>query len=166
MDFILLTPEQNYKISGSNRVKAHLKSGVVEILDGHQFLIGLIENNLIVAESLGDIKKEQFFVVQDAIFIVSDQSFESNNLKLPTTVYVYAKTFVELEKTTQRETFLKYYESKKQEFEQELAQKAKNNGDNVVELNLVLNSKALLLKEEVEFLQSVLFISEKIAQMA
>lgn len=161
MDFILLTPEQNYKISNPARIKAHLKNGVVEILDGHQFLMGLIENNLIVVESTDEIKKEQFFVVQDAIFIVSNRGFGNEAAKLPTTIYVYAKTFLEIKKGASRDTFTSYYENKKAEFEQELAHTVKDN-NRAPELGLVLNSKALLLKEELEFFRNVVLISEKI----
>lgn len=163
MDFILLTPERNYTISNSLRVKAHLKNGLVEILDKHQFLMGLIENNLIEVESAGDQKMNQFFVVQDAIFIVSDTSFGIKSLKSSTTIYVYAKSFIELKKTTSREFLLSHYESKKSEFELELNRLTDNN--RIKELSLVLSSKALLLKEEVEFFRNVLLIGEKINLM-
>ena len=165
MDFILLTPEQHYTILKPIRVKAYLKNGVVEILDGHQFLMGLIENNLIFVESFEETKKEQFFVVQDAIFIVSDQGMDPNDVEKRTTVYVYAKTLLELKKDIPRETFIKYYENKKNEFEQELTKMSTNNKDKVLEMNLVLNSKALLLKEELEFFRNVLTISERLNQI-
>ena len=161
MDFILLTPECNYVISDLIRIKACLKNGTVEVLDKHQFLIGLIENNLIEIESKEETKQPRFFVVQDAIFIVADANLGLEGLKSSTVVYVYAKTFLEILKGTSIEKFSLCYENKKKEFDQEILQ-IKNSS--TAELNLVLNSRALLLKEEVEFYSKVLQISKKVCQ--
>lgn len=161
MDFILLTPERNYVISDLIRIKACLKNGAVEVLDKHQFLMGLIENNLIEIESKEETKLSRFFVVQDAIFIVADANLGLERSKSSTVVYVYAKTFIEILKSTSIETFSLYYENKKKEFDQEILQL---NSNSTTELNLVLNSRALLLKEEVEFFYKVLQISKKIGQ--
>jgi F0F1-type ATP synthase epsilon subunit len=161
MDFILLTPERNYVISDLIRIKASLKNGAVEVLDKHQFLMGLIENNLIEIESKEEAKQARFFVVQDAIFIVADAHLGLKESKNSTVVYVYAKTFIEILKNTSIETFSLYYENKKKEFDQEILQL---NNNSTAELNLVLNSRALLLKEEVEFYFKVLQISKKVCQ--
>ena len=52
MEFILLTPERNYQILNVLKVKGYLKHGIVEVFDKHQFLMGLIENNLIEMNAL------------------------------------------------------------------------------------------------------------------
>jgi hypothetical protein len=159
MEFILLTPERNYQVQNVSRVKGHLKNGIVEVFDKHQFLMGLIENNLIEIETIGENELKKFFVLQDGIFIVSETNLGSLKSKTPTTVYAYAKTFFEIKKGTSIEELSKNYEEKKQELDQEIL---KLNIEGNESINYLLNAKALLLKQEVEFFRSIIKIYEKV----
>lgn len=159
MEFILLTPERNYQILNVLKVKGYLKNGIVEVFDKHQFLMGLIENNLIEIETIGETELKKFFVLQDGIFIVSETNLGGLKGKTPTTVYAYAKTFFEIKKTTSIEELSKNYEEKRQELDQELVKL--NIGKNEP-INYLLNAKALLLKQEVEFFRNIIKISEKL----
>jgi hypothetical protein len=141
------------------RIKASLKNGAIEVLDKHQFLVGLIENNLIEIESNEEAKRSRFFVVQNGIFIVANANLGLKNSENSTVVYVYAKTFIEIFKNASTEAFSVYYENKKKEFAQEILQL---NSNSTAEFNLVLNSRALLLKEEIDFYFKVLQISKKV----
>ena len=161
MEFILLTSESTFLISNAIKVKGHLKSGLVEIFDKHQYLMGLIENNLVEIESAIDStsmqKREHFFVLQDGIFIVSNAKLENENKKTPTTVYVYAKAFYEIDPLNSCEQLVIDYEKKKHELTFELEKNEEKNNSSL--LNLVLTSKILLLKEEIEFLRNAVIIS-------
>lgn len=159
MEFVLLTPERNFQILNVSRVKGYLKNGIVEVFDKHQFLMGLIENNLIEIETAGENELKKFFVLQDGIFIVSETNLGDLKVKTPTTVYAYAKTFFEIKKNTSVEDLAIKYEQKKGEFDQEIFKLSSGNNE---QINYLLNAKALLLKEEVEFYRNIIKICEKV----
>lgn len=159
MEFILLTPERNFQIFNVSKVKGHLKNGIVEVFDKHQFLMGLIENNLVEIETIGENNFKNYFVLQDAIFIVSETNLENLKTKTATTVYAYAKTFFEIKKNTSLEELSRKYEDKRKELDQEIL---KLNIEENGQINYLLNAKALLLKEEVEFFRNIIKICEKV----
>lgn len=159
MEFRLLTSECAYTISNVRKVKGFLSNGIVEVFDRHQDLMGLIENNLVEIELNLENTVKEFFALQNGIFIVCSTPLSSNNTKSETIVYAYAKSFLKLEKNTSLEALLEKYEHKKFLLNAELQKLNKNNMDS---LDLIVNSKALLLKEETEFIQNTLVIAKKL----
>ena len=78
MLFLLATPEYNNVQSNATKVKVHLRTGIAEILDNHQDLMGKVENNIVEIETNFENKAEKFvFVLQDAVFIVSNKGLDA-----------------------------------------------------------------------------------------
>ena len=156
MHFLLATPEYNNAQSNTTKVRVHLRNGIAEIFEQHQDLMGKVENNLIEIETNFENKIEKFlFVLQDAVFIVSNQGLDGNSESKGTGVYVYAKKVREINKSISIEDFSKQYEQKKAELDIEIEKlNSKQNGSN----DLILSSKVLLLQEDVVFLEKSLAI--------
>jgi len=153
MLFLLATPEYNNVQSNTTKVRVHLRTGIAEIFDQHQDLMGKVENNIVEVETNFENKFEKFiFVLQDAVFIVSNQGFDANNNtevnEKQTSIYVYAKKVLEINSKTSVESIANEYEAKKSELNAELE---KQDGE-------VSNSKILLLQEDTEFLKKSLSI--------
>jgi F0F1-type ATP synthase epsilon subunit len=159
MFFLLVTPEYNSIQSNITKVRVSLKNGIAEIFDQHQDLMGRVDNNIIEIESLSENKVERStFVLQDAVFIVSNQGLDKNAETKSTTVYVYAKNGREISSLLAIDSLQAEYEKKNAEWvtetqkaEQEAAGGAKK----------VLTAKNLLLKDEVAFLKKVLVVAKQ-----
>ena len=146
MLFLLATPEYNNIQSNTTKVKVHLRNGVAEILEQHQDLMGKVENNLLEIETNFENRLEKLlFVLQDAVFIVSNKGLETNIESKGTGVYVYARRVKQITSNTSIEESVKQYDLKALELEKETA---KLEGS---ENKSILNSRIFLLKEEVEF---------------
>jgi hypothetical protein len=79
MLFLLATPEYNNIQSNTTKVKVHLRNGVAEILEQHQDLMGKVENNLLEIETNFENRLEKLlFVLQDAVFIVSNKGLDAD----------------------------------------------------------------------------------------
>jgi Fe-S cluster assembly iron-binding protein IscA len=108
MLFLLATPEYNNVQSNTTKVRVHLRSGIAEIFEQHQDLMGKVDNNIVEIETNFENKLEKiWFVLQDAVFIVSNQkdtdsAFESEG----TGVYVYAKRVKEINSSVSIDNFL------------------------------------------------------------
>jgi hypothetical protein len=153
MLFLLATPEYNNTQSNTTKVKVHLRNGVAEILDQHQDLMGKVENNLLEIETNFENKIEKLlFVLQDAVFIVSNKGLETNIESKRTGVYVYAKRVREITSSTSVEEIIKQYDLKNSQLETELA-KVDTEGKSTK-----TTSKIFLLQEEVEFLKKVVTV--------
>ena len=153
MLFLLATPEYNNTQSNTTKVKVHLRNGVAEILDQHQDLMGKVENNLLEIETNFENKLEKLlFVLQDAVFIVSNKGLETNIDSKGTGVYVYAKRVREITSSTSIDEVVKQYDQKNQQLEIEVAKLATEGS------STKLNSKIFLLTEEVEFLKKVVTV--------
>ena len=153
MLFLLATSEYNNVQLNTTKVRVHLRNGVAEIFNQHQDLMGKVENNLVEIETNFENKIERFsFILQDAVFIVSNQGLEGTLDYKGTGVYVYAKKVREVTSNLSIDEISKQYEQKKIELETEL-EKLNDTPD-----NKALNSKILLLKEDVEFLRRSLTI--------
>lgn len=151
MLFLLATPEYNNVQSNTTKVRVHLRTGIAEIFDQHQDLMGKVENNIVEVETNFENKFEKFiFVLQDAVFIVSNQGFDTTteDQDKQTSVYVYAKKVLEVNSKTSIEGITSEYEAKKLELEAELEKQDSQ----------VSNSKILLLQEDTEFLKKSLAI--------
>jgi hypothetical protein len=167
MFFLLATPDFTKIHSNTTRVKVYLRNGVAEIFDQHQDLIGRIENDLLEIETNFENKVEKFaYILQDGVFIVSTKGLKSNDNK-ETEVYLYARKVREINQNTSLEEIQKVYEEKNQllalEFEKMKVLKLENeNGEeNSKNKLLALNSKTLLLEQEVEFLKKTTIIIKK-----
>ena len=152
MLFLLATPEYNNVQSNTTKVRVHLRTGIAEILDNHQDLMGKVENNIVEIETNFENKSEKFlFVLQDAVFIVSNKGLDKNAEEKDTSIYIYAKKAREITSTTSIDEISKQYDEKKLELENELA-KITEKSDKAI------NSRILLLQEDTEFLQKSLSI--------
>ena len=153
MLFFLATPEYNNIQSNTTKVKVHLRNGVAEILDQHQDLMGKVENNLLEIETNFENKLEKLlFVLQDAVFIVSNKGLETNIESKGTGVYVYAKRVREITSSTSIDEVVKQYDLKNAQLEAEVAKLATEGS------STKLTSKIFLLTEEVEFLKKVVTV--------
>jgi F0F1-type ATP synthase epsilon subunit len=97
MLFLLATPEYSNLQSNTTKVKVHLRSGVAEIFEQHQDLMGKVENNIVEIETNFENKFEKsLFILQDAVFVVSNQGLDTTAETKGTGVYVYAKKVKEI----------------------------------------------------------------------
>jgi hypothetical protein len=153
MLFLLATPEYSNLQSNTTKVKVHLRSGVAEIFEQHQDLMGKVENNIIEIETNFENKFEKsLFILQDAVFVFSNQGLDTTAETKGTGVYVYAKKVKEITSTISVDDVTKQYEQKVAELEVENQKLAGDANDKVI------NSKIFLLKDEVEFLKKVVTI--------
>ena len=154
MLFLLATPEYNNIQSNTTKVRVHLRNGVAEIFDQHQDLMGKIDNNILEVETNFENKIEKLlFVLQDAVFIVSNQGLDVNSYNKGTGIYVYAKKVKEITSSVSVDEVSKEYEDKKTSLEME---NQKLGSDE--EENKAINSKIFVLKDEVEFLEKVVTV--------
>lgn len=153
MLFLLATPEYNNVQSNTTKVKVHLRSGVAEIFEQHRDLMGKIDNNIVEIETNFENKLEKiWFVLQDAVFIVSNEKTVENT---GTGVYVYAKRVKEINSGISLDELSKQYDQKVSLLERE---KQLLNEQNIDLKDSTKNSKVLLIQEEVEFLQKVISV--------
>jgi hypothetical protein len=154
MLFLLATPEYSNLQSNTTKVKVHLRSGVAEIFEQHQDLMGKVENNIIEIETNFENKFEKsLFILQDAVFVVSNQGLDTTAETKGTGVYVYAKKVKEITSAISVDEVTKQYEQKLVELETENQKLATAEGN-----EKVINSKIFLLKDEAEFLKKVVTI--------
>jgi F0F1-type ATP synthase epsilon subunit len=154
MLFLLATPEYSNLQSNTTKVKVHLRSGVAEIFEQHQDLMGKVENNIVEIETNFENKFEKsLFILQDAVFVVSNQGLDTTAETKGTGVYVYAKKVKEINSSISIDEVTKQYEQKIVELESENQKLATADGN-----EKVINSKIFLLKDEVEFLKKVVTI--------
>ncbi len=159
MLFLLATPEYNNVQSNTTKVKVHLRNGVAEIYEQHQDLMGKVENNIVEIETNFENKIEKLlFVLQDAVFVVSNKGLEEKSEQKGTGVYIYAKRAREITSNLSFEEVSKQYEIKKLELEKEIAKLTEKQSESEKSLNSVVSSKVLLLEEDVEFFKKVLQI--------
>ena len=155
MLFLLATPEYNNVQSNATKVKVHLRTGIAEILDNHQDLMGKVENNIVEIETNFENKIEKTsFVLQDAVFIVSNEQAENTDTD-GTGVYVYAKRVKEITSDLSIDDISTQYDEKLVAFETE---KQKISIENKDSLDQNLNAKLFVLKEELDFLKKVVTV--------
>ena len=154
MLFLLATPEYNNVQSNTTKVRVHLRSGIAEIFEQHQDLMGKVDNNIVEIETNFENKIEKTkFILQDAVFIVSNQ--QEGTEEEGTGVYVYAKRVREITPSLSLDEISKQYDEKLQAFESE---KQKLAADNIEPLDQNLNAKLFVLKDEVDFLKKVVSV--------
>jgi len=156
MLFLLATPEYTNVQSNTTKVKVHLRNGIAEVFDQHQDLMGRIDNNLVEIETNFENRLEKsLFVLQDAVFIVSNKGLDTAAETQLTSVYVYAKRAKEIGSNLSIEELSKQYEQKNTELENETLKLSAQNAD---PLDKVINAKIFVLKDEVTFLKKVVTI--------
>jgi len=156
MLFLLTGPEYSNIQSNTTKVKVHLRNGIAEILDQHQDLMGRVDNNILEIETNFENKLEKFFfIVQDAVFVVSNKGLETNVNFKGTSVYVYAKNVRQITSTTSVEEMNKQYDQKNIELEKEI------NKLNTAPAT-TSNTRILLIKDEAEFLRRVVNIVKEL----
>ena len=162
MLFFLATSDYNYTQSNTTKIRVHLSSGVAEIYDQHQDLMGKIDNDIVEIETNFDNKIEKAkFLVQQAVFVVSTKnSISANPTSTDTAVYVYAKNVKEINSKLSIDDISKDYEIKKERLEEE-AESIREVGDDPDSYDLVLNTKYSLLKEEVAFLKKLILVAKE-----
>ena len=120
MLFFLATPEYNQVQSNTTKIKVHLSTGIAEILEQHQDLMGKIDNDIVEIETNFDNKLEKTkYLVQEGIFVVSTKNSISvtTPVSTETGVYIYAKRVKEISSKTSLEQISKEYDSKKERLE-------------------------------------------------
>ena len=158
MLFLLATPEYSNVQSNTTKVRVHLRSGIAEIFEQHQDLMGKIDNNIVEIETNFENKLEKiWFVLQDAVFIVSNQkgSSESAFESEGTGVYVYAKRVREINSKVSMDELTAQYDTKVSLFE---AEKQKLADQNIEVSDQTNNSKLMIIQEELDFLKKVMSV--------
>lgn len=156
MLFFLATPEYKNEQANTTRVKVHLRNGVAEIYEQHQDLMGKVENNLIEIETTFENKLERsVFVLQEAVFVVSNKGLDGNSDDPQTKIYVYARRAQEIGPNLSIDKLKAEYEQKSAVLKEEIRKLEEKKID---PLKKIINSKAILLKEDLEFISSTLMI--------
>ena len=109
-----------------------------------------------MSESIENKLEKIWFVLQDAVFIVSNKkdknsAFESEG----TGVYVYAKRVKEINSSVSMEELSKQYEDKLTLFE---AEKQSLVDQNIDINDQTSNSKLMVIKDEVDFFKKVMAV--------
>ena len=159
MLFLLATPEYNNVQSNTTKVRVHLRSGIAEIFEQHQDLMGKVDNNIVEIETNFENKLEKiWFVLQDAVFIVSNQKGDSAASAFEnegTGVYIYAKRVKEINSSVSMEDLSKQYDEKVSLFE---AEKQKLVDENIDVSDETSNSKLMVIKDEIDFIKKVMAV--------
>jgi F0F1-type ATP synthase epsilon subunit len=160
MLFLLATPEYTNVQSNTTKVKVHLRNGIAEVFDQHQDLMGRIDNNLVEIETNFENRLEKIlFVLQDAVFVVSNKGLDPNADVKGTSIYVYAKRAKEIGSSVSLEDLSKQYQQKQTELENETL---KLTAPGVSPTDFAINSKIFMLREEALFLKKVVQIVKEL----
>jgi F0F1-type ATP synthase epsilon subunit len=155
MQFSLATPEDSKKILANvNKVKVHLTTGIVEILDKHQDLLGKVGIDILEIENKEENKNETLkFILQDALVIVSNKGLNPEIVS-QTGVYIFAKRVLELGTNLSLDEFSKKIDQKMSQIDLERQKLADGNLGN--ENKAKIKTRLILLEEELVFDKKVL----------
>lgn len=161
MQFSLATPEDNKKLlSNATKVKAHLTTGIVEILDKHQDLLGKVSLDIIEIENNDENKNEKLrFVLQDGLVIVSNKGLSSDTIS-NTGVYVFAKRVLELNSSLSIEDFVKKIEQKttKLDFDKQVLSDPSSTNSTLSKVK----TRILMLEDEIAFDKKILTLLKEL----
>ncbi len=160
MFFTLATPESLYVEPTCSKVKAVLTSGLVEIYEGHQDLIGKIHNGLLSLKIVNlnneDISKN--YLLQDGVFVVSNQGLDNENDEVKTTsIYVYARRLLEISKELDLADLATRLQEKQLELDNEI-EKLKEITDFSEDIEIT-SSKIIIIKSDLSFLEKAYFLA-------
>lgn len=168
MLFFLATPESSIIETKTSKIRVHLSSGVAEVFENHQDLMGKIDNDFIEFETNFDNKSEiGKYLLHLGVFVVSTKnSIIKEPKSTETAVYVYAKRVFEISSKNKSslDSISKEYETKKillEEEEQKEAEKAEQK-PGVIPESININSNLFLLKEEVNFLKKIIVVMKEV----
>ena len=155
MLFFLATPESSIIQTKTTKIRVHLSSGIAEILEEHQDLMGRIDNDVVEFELNSDNKVE----------ISKKNAISATSQGPETAVYVYGKRIFEINSKTKSllDEISKEFESKLNLLQQEEQkmnddQNKKETNDISASYELVKTSNFLLLRQEVDFLRKVITV--------
>ena len=121
--------------------------------------MGKVDNNIVEIETNFENKLEKiWFVLQDAVFIVSNQKGDSAASAFEnegTGVYIYAKRVKEINSSVSMEELSKQYDEKVSLFE---AEKQKLVDENIDVSDETSNSKLMVIKDEIDFIKKVMAV--------
>lgn len=154
--FISATEYSNIQ-QNTTKVNVHLRGGIAQVLDQHQDLMGLVEDDIVEVETFFENRVEKLsFAVQNGVFIISNKGLGADREKNKTAVYVYAKRVQELNAKLSVEATLKEYEKVSKEVEilrKKLALDDKNSA---------LKAETLLAEDDAKFLLRLMAIIKKL----
>lgn len=126
MHFHLATPQEVKKILFNvSKLKIYLTTGIIEVLDKHQDLLGKIGVDLLEVDVNEDTKSEKLkFVIQTGVVVVSNkgippETFPPQASNIITTTYIYGKRIVEITSNLSIEEFSKNIEQNSLKLESE-----------------------------------------------
>ncbi|MBC7556674.1 MAG: hypothetical protein H7195_06900, partial [Chryseobacterium sp.] len=132
MFFQVTNLDENNVQTNTTKIRANLRNGVTEFLEGHTDMLGRIDNDIVLTESIVEgrtIKKE--FLIQSGVLIVSNGGLNPEAPK-GTYVLVHSKEIVELTGTIDEKKLndlVIKLEKKTLELEKELAKINMSLGD-------------------------------------
>jgi F0F1-type ATP synthase epsilon subunit len=161
MQFSLATPEDSKKIlSNASKVKIHLTTGIIEILDKHQDLLGKVGIDLLEIENSEDNKIEKIkFILQDALVIVSNKGLNIDTIS-ETGVYIFAKRVLELTSGLSIEEFSRKVEQKSIKLDSE--KQALADANNEIGKVEKIKTRMFMLEDELEFDKKVVSLLKEI----
>lgn len=145
--YISISSDQGIEIQPNCfSIKLALTSGQCEILPMHLPLVGSIDTGLVEMETINSMneKIKKSYLLQDAIVVVSNSIEEEASR-----VYVYARKMMEISKDLLIEELTKNLQDKKGSLEFELTSLKENQMNE----NSLTNSKIIILKSEIVFLE-------------
>jgi hypothetical protein len=150
MQFFLTSPDYNKTQTNVTKVRVSLKTGIAEILENHQNLMGKVENNVVEIETNFEGRVEKFlFVLQDGVFIVSNDGLDPKAVESrgsgETIIYLYSSRAVEVNSSTPVENLIKEEEQKRETVEKESTKKPQGK-----------SSKTLLVEADILFLEKAI----------
>ena len=158
MLFFLSAAEYNNVQNNTTKVKVHLNGGIAEILEQHQDLMGRIDNNIIEIETFFENRVEKLlFILQDAVFVVSNKGLDSKEEEKGTFVAVLGDKSREITESVTAASIASEIERSKASITNETALYNAMIGQPVA---VSINSKIYLLQQELSFLERMSFIVE------
>jgi hypothetical protein len=151
------------------KVKLHLTSGLAEVLNNHEEMVGEIRKNFVEIETSSEgtgLKNEKFlYFIQEGAFIITKQ-VNQMGLPIPSgekTLYLYAKHIVEIESKNSTlinsiEKILKekkeLLEKTKLNLQEEESEKSRlpNNGKKIIEIQIKQ------INEDIAFFEKALLL--------
>lgn len=157
--YISISSDQGIEIQPNCfSIKLALTSGQCEILPMHLPLVGSIDTGLVEMETMNSMneKIKKSYLLQDAIVVVSN----SNSIaEEGSRVYVYARKMMEISKDLLIEELTKNLQDKRGSLEFELTSLKENQTNE----NSLTNSKIIILKSEIVFLEKACqIVKEKV----
>ena len=166
MLFFLSTPEYNKIQLNTTKVRVHLRTGIAEILDQHQDLIGQVDNNIVEIETSFENRIEKnLFIIQNGVFVVSNKGLDAKNEYKGASVYVYGSCVREITPTTTVEDFSKQYEQKNSELLVELGKAENVRSEGSTKVVLKPTTLLRLLQEETEFFRKALVLLKELRSL-